>query len=83
MINTPQSYHNGHKRLLKLLVEHLSADIYAWQPASIARVTVIPANSILQPANLRELEIDADYYFQAWKTTLYGNTTNMEKNNVE
>lgn len=53
-MTTPHSYHYGHKRLLKLLVEHLSADIYARQPASIARVTVIPADGILQPANLRD-----------------------------
>lgn len=49
-----QSYHNGHKRLLELLVEHLGADIYARQPAAIAGVTVVPADRILQPANLRD-----------------------------
>lgn len=48
------SYHNGNKGFLKLLVEHLSADIYAWEPASVAGVTVVPANRILQPANLRD-----------------------------
>lgn len=48
-----QSYHNGYKRLLKLLVEHLSADIDTRQPASITGVTVIPADGVLQPANLQ------------------------------
>lgn len=48
------SYHDGNKGFLKLLVEHLSADIYAREPASVAGVTVVPANCILQPANLRD-----------------------------
>lgn len=48
-----QSYHNGYKRLLKLLVEHLSADINTRQPATITGVTVIPADGVLQPANLQ------------------------------
>lgn len=48
-----QSHHNGYKRLLKLLVEHLSADIDTRQPASVTGVTVIPADGVFQPANLQ------------------------------
>lgn len=53
MKSIPLSYHYGHKWLLKLLVKHLSADIDARQPASVTGVTVIPANRILQPTNLK------------------------------
>ena len=46
------TYHDGDKRFLELLVQHLCADINARQPAAIAWVTVVPANSILQPTHL-------------------------------
>lgn len=46
------THHHRHEGLLKLLVEHLSADIYTRQPAAVTWVTVVPANSVLQPTNL-------------------------------
>lgn len=48
------TYHDSNKRLLELLVEHLSTDINARQPASVARMTVIPTNCILQSTDLYE-----------------------------
>lgn len=42
------------------MVEHLSADIDARQPAPITRVTVVPANGILQTADLREIRHGTD-----------------------
>lgn len=47
------SHHDSHERLLKLLVEHLSADVDAGEPASVTRVAVVPANGVLQPTDLR------------------------------
>lgn len=46
------TYYNGHPRFLKLLIQHLCADVNAREPASIARVTVIPTQGILKTTNL-------------------------------
>lgn len=48
------TYDNCNKRLLKLLVKHLSADIYAWEPAAVSRMTVVPSDGILQAAHLNK-----------------------------
>lgn len=45
-------YHNCQEWFCELLIEHLSWHVDSWQPASIARVRVIPANHILQPSSL-------------------------------
>lgn len=37
---------------LELLVGHLRVDVDARQPASVARVRVVPANGIFKPSNL-------------------------------
>lgn len=43
---------DGHKRFLEVLVQHLSGHVNAGQPATVARVTVVPAYGILMAANL-------------------------------
>lgn len=44
--------HNSQKWLLKLLIKHLSWNINTRKPASIARMRMIPPNSILQTSGL-------------------------------
>ena len=41
------TYHNGDEWLLELLVEHLSADVDAGEPAAVAGMAVVPADHIL------------------------------------
>ena len=79
------SYHNGDKRLLELLVQHLCADVNAGQPAAITRVTMVPAYGILQPPNLQGevitlwplgnldaiLKINFQSYFTDWYLQIF------------
>lgn len=82
MKSIPLSYHYGHKWLLKLLVKHLSADINARQPASVTGVTVIPANRILQPTNLKvERQTDGISYNIVWKYGRCGDKNSKLKKN--
>lgn len=46
------TYYHCYEWLLELLIEHLSADINAREPAAVARVAVVPANRIFKAAHL-------------------------------
>ena len=46
------TYHNCNKWFLKLLIQHLCAHVDSREPAAVTRVTVVPADGILQPPYL-------------------------------
>jgi hypothetical protein len=52
-----------------LLVKHLSWHVDSWQPASITRVWVIPANHILQPPSLCKWRANEVRFNINWRMT--------------
>lgn len=46
------TYYYCYERFLELLIEHLSTNVNPRKPAAIARMAMIPANSIFKAANL-------------------------------
>lgn len=46
------TYHDSDERVLEFLVCHLGIDVNARQPTSISRMGVVPANRVLNPADL-------------------------------
>lgn len=55
------AYHDGNKRLLELLIDHLSGDVYPREPAAITRVAMIPPQHILQSTNLQPQSCKVSY----------------------
>jgi hypothetical protein len=52
-----------------LLIKHLSWHVDSWQPASITRVWVIPANHILQPSSLCKWRTNEVRFNINWRMT--------------
>jgi len=46
------THNNGDKWVLESLIIHLSIDIYAREPASVARMRMVPPNDIFYPFHL-------------------------------
>ena len=46
------AYHHRDEWVLELLVRHLSVDVDTGQPTPVSWMRVIPANRVLDPANL-------------------------------
>ena len=46
------THDDGDEGILELLVVHLGVDVDTRQPASVARMGVVPTDGILQPSSL-------------------------------
>jgi len=54
--NTLRStYNNRNEGLLELLIEHLRAHVNARQPTTIAWMTVVPSDALLEPTHLQTI----------------------------
>lgn len=49
--------HDGHKRFLELLVQHLGAHVDARKPTAVTRMTVVPSYGVLQSADLNAQQV--------------------------